>query len=181
MKKVQDEIDSVVGKSRLVEESDLAQLPYLECVVKETFRLHPAAPLLIPHESIEPCKLLSYDIPAKTRLYVNVWAIGRDPSEWDNPLEFLPERFSGSEIDVRGKHFGILPFGSGRRQCPGMALGMTIVQFTLARMLHSFDFRLPAPQKPEELDMTDSFGLTIIKTEPLKLMASPRLSGKLYE
>lgn len=181
MKKVQDEIDALVGKSRKVEESDLSELPFLAAVVKETFRLHPAAPLLLPHESIEPCKLLGYEIPAKTRLYVNVWAIGRDPSEWVNPSEFTPERFVGSEVDVSGQHFGLLPFGSGRRMCPGMALGLTVIQFTLARLLHSFDFSLPSPEKAEDLDMSETFGLTITKTQPLRLTAFPRLPRELLE
>ncbi|CAM6099831.1 unnamed protein product [Calypogeia fissa] len=181
MEKVRAEIDSVVGKARKVDESDLPRLPYLGCVVKEALRLHPAAPLLLPHESIEPVKLLNYDIPAKTRLYVNAWAIGRDPSHWTNPLEFYPERFLDSDVDVTGQNFGLLPFGSGRRMCPGMVLGLTVIQFTLARLLHSFEFSLPSPLKPEDVDMGETFGLTIFKTQPLQLMATPRLARELYD
>ncbi|CAM6095487.1 unnamed protein product [Calypogeia fissa] len=181
MAKVQSEIDTYVGKARRVEEADFPNLPYLEAVVKESLRLHPPAPLLIPHESIEPCELLSYNIPAKTRLYVNVWAIGRDQAEWEDPLEFCPERFIGKDIDLKGQDFRILPFGSGRRMCPGISLGLAVVQLTLARLLHSFDFSLPSWQNPEELDMSETFGLTMSKTEPLQLMASPRLSKELYD
>ncbi|BBN11308.1 protein MpCYP824A1 [Marchantia polymorpha subsp. ruderalis] len=181
MKRVQEEIESVVGTERKVEESDLPNFPYLYAIVKETLRLHPPAPLLLPHESIEACKLQGYNIPAKTRLYVNVFAIGRDPTVWDRALDFLPERFLESQIDCRGQNFELLPFGSGRRICPGMSLGLSMVQLTLSRLLHSFDFELPAWQKREDIDMNETFGLTCYKTEPLQLVPKPRLSTcKLY-
>jgi cytochrome P450 len=180
LEKLQAEIDSYVGNARSVEERDLAHLPYLDAVVKETFRLHPPAPLLLPHESIEPCNLLGYNIPSKTRRWVNVWAIGRDPAEWETPLEFLPERFVGSEIDARGQDFRFLPFGSGRRMCPGITLGMAMVQLTLSRLVQSFDFSLPFGKKLEDLDMSETFGLTVTRSSPLQLTALPRLLSKLY-
>ncbi|KAK1366231.1 3,9-dihydroxypterocarpan 6A-monooxygenase [Heracleum sosnowskyi] len=144
MEKAVQEIYSVVGKNRLVEESDIVHLPYLQAIVKETLRLHPTGPLFT-RESSEDCTIANYRIPAKTRLFVNVWALGRDPKYWDNALEFKPERFivstedrgSGkTQLDIRGQHFQLLPFGSGQRGCPGVSLGLLVVQTTLAAMIH---------------------------------------------
>jgi coumaroylquinate(coumaroylshikimate) 3'-monooxygenase len=120
--KVQEELDDVVGFERVVDESDIPQLKYLQAIVKETFRLHPPTPLLLPHENIEGREVGGYYIPPKTLLYVNVWAIHRDSSIYENPFEFNPERFVGSNIDLKGKDFQLLPFGSGRRVCPGVRI-----------------------------------------------------------
>ena len=144
MGKARREIDSVVGKNRLVEESDIINLPYLQAIVKETPRLHPAGPLIV-RESSTDCTIGGYDIPAGTRLFVNAWAIGRDPNHWENPLEFRPERFVNedgtlkSQLAVRGQHFCLLPFGSGRRGCPGTSLALQIVQTSLASMIQCFE------------------------------------------
>ncbi|KAH6812458.1 hypothetical protein C2S51_026220 [Perilla frutescens var. frutescens] len=116
------EIDSVIGKDRLVEESDIPSLPYLQAVVKETLRLHPTGPMIV-RESSEDCTIAGYDIAAKTRLFVNVWALGRDPNHWEDALEFRPQRFlykDNGQLDVRGQHYHFLPFGTGRRGCPGL-------------------------------------------------------------
>lgn len=140
MAKARQEIDMVIGKSKMVEESDIANLPYIQAIVKETLRLHPTGPLVV-RECTEDCIIAGYEIPAKTRLFVNVWAIGRDPNHWENPLEFWPERFLNkeemgkSQLDVRGQHFHLLPFGTGRRSCPGATLAMQVVQTTLAVMI----------------------------------------------
>ncbi|PIA53462.1 hypothetical protein AQUCO_00900210v1 [Aquilegia coerulea] len=168
--KAREEIDSVVGKSRLVEESDIQNLPYLQAIVKETLRLHPTAPLIV-RESTEDCKIGEYNIPKKTRLFVNVWAIGRDPKHWDNPLEFRPNRFltegSGkSQLDVRGQHFHLLPFGSGRRGCPATTLALQVVQTTLASMIQCFKFKL-GDGKGTTVDMTEAPGLTLPRAHPL--------------
>ncbi|XP_073002396.1 3,9-dihydroxypterocarpan 6A-monooxygenase-like [Typha latifolia] len=139
--KASAEIDSVVGRSRLVDESDIPNLPYLQSIVKETLRLHPTAPL-IPRESSEDCIIDEYDIPAKTTLFVNVWAIGRDLDYWKDPLNFYPERFVEGEqqaTDIRGQHFHMIPFGSGRRTCPGASLALLVIQATLAAMIQCFD------------------------------------------
>jgi flavonoid 3'-monooxygenase len=128
-KKAREELDDVVGLERVVNESDIPRLKYLQAIVKETFRLHPPVTLLLPHENIECCEVGGYHIPPKTRLYVNVWAIHRDPSIYVNPLEFNPERFVGSNVDLKGKDFQLLPFGSGRRVCPGFPFGLTTIKW----------------------------------------------------
>ncbi|KAJ7548417.1 hypothetical protein O6H91_07G011000 [Diphasiastrum complanatum] len=176
--KAQQELDHVVGRERKVEEADLPQLKYLQSIVKETFRLHPAGPFLVPHESTQAVQVTGYDIPAKTRLLVNAWAIGRDPSKWERALEFSPDRFLNSNIDVRGHDFELIPFGSGRRACPGLSLGLTSVQLGLAVLLQSFEWSLPSAH--EKLDMSEVFGLTLPKVVPLHAMATPRLPHHLY-
>ncbi|KAJ7548447.1 hypothetical protein O6H91_07G012500 [Diphasiastrum complanatum] len=176
--KAKEELDHVVGRERKVEEADLPQLKYLQCIVKETFRLHPVAPFLVPHESTQAAQVTDYDIPAKTRLLVNAWAMGRDPSTWEKALEFSPERFLNSNIDVRGHDFELIPFGSGRRACPGISLGLTLVQLGLAVLLQSFEWSLPSSH--ENLDMSEVFGLTLPKAVPLRSIATPRLPHHLY-
>jgi cytochrome P450 len=179
MKHAQKELDNLVGTNRLVEESDLQDLPYIQAILKETFRLHPPAPFLVPHHSIEACQVEGYIIPANTRVIVNVWAIGRDPNTWENPLKFDPDRFmKHPEIDVQGQDFSLLPFGSGRRGCPGRSFGMLVVQIMLARLLQSFDWSLPNNQ--HDLDMSERFGLDLKKAEALCAMAHPRLPSHFY-
>ena len=185
VKKALEELDAVVGRNRLVQESDLPHLKYIQCICKETFRLHPPVPLLLPHESIQACKASGYDIPAKSRMVVNVYAIGRDPNVWDDPLKFLPERFMEgnkySHINSHGQDFEFLPFGSGRRICPGMHMGNILVQLTVATVLHAFDWSLPDQMNPKDLDMSEAKGLTIPRAVPLRALAKPRLSHTLYE
>lgn len=168
MKKAREEIDSVVGKSRLVEESDIPNLPYLQAIVKETIRLHPTGPMIV-RESTKNSTINGYDIPAGTRLFVNVWAIGRDPNHWENPLEFRPERFivenGKNQLDVRGQHFHLLPFGSGRRSCPGTSLALYMVQATLSAMIQCFDWKLSGGGVI--VDMEEGPGLTLPRAHPL--------------
>nr|CAB3500747.1 unnamed protein product [Digitaria exilis] len=144
--KANEEMDRVISRERLVEEEDITRLPYLEAVVKETMRLHPVGPLLTPRLCREDVSLGGYDIPAGTRVLINVWTISRDPAVWDAPMEFRPERFvgggSGGGVDVKGQDFELLPFGSGRRMCPGMSLGLKMVQVVLANLVHAFAWRL---------------------------------------
>ncbi|KAL7131497.1 hypothetical protein ABFS83_12G007400 [Erythranthe nasuta] len=177
MKKVQKELEQVVGLERMVEESDLDQLEYLDMVVKETFRLHPVAPLLIPHYSTEDCTVNGYHIPKESRVIVNTHAIGRDPLVWARPNKFFPERFVGSEIDLRGQHFELLPFGSGRRGCPGMQLGLIQVRLIVSQLVHCFDWKLPEGMLPEELDMTEEFSLVVSRANPLIATPTFRLRG----
>lgn len=175
MKKLQQELESVVS-DRMVEEADLAKLDYLNMVVKETFRLHPVAPLLVPHESTEDVTLDGYHIPKKSRIVVNFYAIGRDPNVWlDNAEEFVPERFVGSDIDLRGRDFQLIPFGSGRRMCPGINLGLIEVKLILAQLVHCFDWVLPNGMSPIDLDMTEKFGLAVPRANHLLAVPTYRL------
>lgn len=167
MAKAQSEIDRVIGQKGVVEESDISELPYLQAVVKETFRLHPAAPLLVPRKAESDVEVLGFLVPKDTQVLVNVWAIGRDPSVWENPTRFDPERFLGKEIDVRGRDYELTPFGAGRRICPGLPLAVKTVPLMLASLLYSFDWKLPNGIVSEDLDMDESFGLTLHKTNPL--------------
>ncbi|KAF8762350.1 hypothetical protein HU200_009529 [Digitaria exilis] len=172
MKKVQEEIRAAVGdKAERVHHDDLPKLRYLKMVVKETLRLHPAVPLLLPRETLRHVGICGYDVPAKTRVLVNAWAIGRDPAIWgNNPEVFDPDRFDGSDTDFNGAHFELLPFGAGRRMCPGMAMGLATVTFTLANLLYCFDWALPEGMAPEDVDMEEAGGLTVHKKTPLLLV-----------
>ncbi|KAJ4801684.1 hypothetical protein LUZ62_052930 [Rhynchospora pubera] len=175
MKRLAAEIDIVVGKDRLVDETDIARLPYLQAVVKETLRLHPTGPLL-GRQCTETCTVDGYTVPAGMLLFVNVWALGRDPTSWTNPLDFNPERFINEdnvcEIDVRGQHYQFLPFGTGRRICPGATLAMLVVQSTLAVMVQCFDWKLSGGGL---VDMTERPGLMLTRVKPLICMPVPRL------
>ncbi|WVZ13357.1 hypothetical protein V8G54_010923 [Vigna mungo] len=160
MKRLQQELEHVVGMNRHVEENDLEKLSYLNMVVKETLRLHPVAPLLLPRECREDVTIDGYLIKKKTRVMINAWAIGRDPKVWDKAEIFDPTRFENNNVDIRGKDFRILPFGSGRRGCPGIHLGLTTVSLVLAELVHCFDWKLPLGMCCDELDMEEIFGLT---------------------
>nr|QWK52418.1 cytochrome P450 76C4-1 [Isatis tinctoria] len=168
MVKAQAEIDRVIGQKGVVEESDIPEMPYLQAVVKETFRLHPAGPLLVPRKAESDAEVLGFMVSKGTQVLVNVWAIGRDPSVWENPTRFEPERFLGKEIDVRGRDYELIPFGSGRRICPGLPLAVKIVPLVLASLLYSFDWKLPNGIVSEDLDMDETFGLSLHKTTPLQ-------------
>lgn len=181
MRKLQAELDTVVGTDRIVAETDLPALPYLQAVVKEIFRLYPPAPLNLPHQSNEATTIWGYEFPAGTQLFVNFYAIQRDPKVWDNPLEFNPERFvEHPEIDMRGNHFGLIPFGAGRRQCPGMPLGILFVQMGVARLAQAFDMALPEGEDVKDLDMSERFGVTMPRKNPLCVVAKARLPAHLY-
>ncbi|EOY20997.1 Cytochrome P450 superfamily protein, putative isoform 2 [Theobroma cacao] len=173
---LQQELETVVGRSRMVEESDLPQLTYLDVVVKESLRLHPVGPLLIPHESMEDITIDGYFIPKKSRIIVNAWSMGRDPDVWSNNAEeFFPERFIDSNIDLRGQDFQLIPFGSGRRGCPGMQLGLITIRLVLAQFVHCFDWELPDGMLPVQLDMSENFGLSMSRANPLLVKATYRL------
>ncbi|XP_019267229.1 PREDICTED: cytochrome P450 CYP736A12-like [Nicotiana attenuata] len=175
MKKLQNELEQVIGKNRMVEESDLENLEYLDMVIKEGFRLHPVVPLLIPHESIEDCTVDGFHIRKGSRILVNVWAIGRDPDIWPEPENFKPERFLGCNIDVKGHSFQLLPFGFGRRSCPGLQLGLTIVQLLVAQLVHCFDWELPNNMLPKDLDMNEKFGLVTARVQHIMAIPTYRL------
>ncbi|KAJ0802837.1 putative cytochrome P450 [Helianthus annuus] len=160
MRKVQDELTQVIGTTNIVEESHLHKLTYLDGVIKETFRLHPPLPLLIQRCPDESCKVGGYTIPKDTVVYINVWAIHRDPKNWSNPLEYKPERFINGKWDYNGNNVKFLPFGSGRRICPGIPLGDKMLTYMLASLLNSFEWNLP---KDEEFETSDEFGFVTKK------------------
>ncbi|KAJ6845793.1 cytochrome P450 71A1-like isoform X1 [Iris pallida] len=168
MKKAQEELWSVVGDKGKVEESDLSQLEYLKLVVYETMRLHQQSP--IPRESMEQCKVDGYDIPKGTLVFVNAWALARDESSWENALEFRPERFIGSPISHLGNDFQYIPFGAGRRICPGINFGMATVHVALANLLYAFRWELPPGIKEDDIDLDEAPGSVTYKKNPLFLV-----------
>ncbi|KAG0599537.1 hypothetical protein M758_12G159700 [Ceratodon purpureus] len=149
-KRALDELDEVVGRDRLVEESDMPNLPLIQNIVKETLRIHPPAPLLIPHGNFEPCEVAGYHIPANSSVLINLYALSRDPSFWERPLEFSPDRFIGLNLTVQGSDFHYIPFGYGKRGCPGLNLGMTSLNYGLALCLQCINWRFPAGAKLSE-------------------------------
>ncbi|XP_010478790.1 PREDICTED: cytochrome P450 76C4-like [Camelina sativa] len=167
MTKVQDEINHVIGQNEDFQESDISKLPYLQAVIKETFRLHPAAPFLLPRKAETDVEILGFPVLKESQVLVNVWAIGRDPKLWENPTQFEPERFLGKEIDVKGTDYDLTPFGAGRRICPGLPLALKIVPLMLASLLCAFEWKLPNGVSSADLDMEETFGLTVHKTNPL--------------
>ncbi|XP_042503364.1 geraniol 8-hydroxylase-like [Macadamia integrifolia] len=169
MVKAQLELQENVGDRKPMEETDVARLPYLQAVVKETLRLHPPAPLLLPHKAEAEVEICGFTVPKDAQVLVNVWTIERDPSIWTNPDSFVPERFLGSSgIDVRGRDFELTPFGAGRRICPGMPLALSMVHLMLAALLHSFDWKIEGGISPNDMDMADKFGITLEKALPLR-------------
>nr|GMD69331.1 cytochrome P450, putative [Ipomoea batatas] len=172
MRKAQLEVRQLMNGKEKVRESDLPQLKYLKMVIKEALRFHPPAPLLVPRETTDKCTVAGYDIPAKTRVFINAVAIGRDRRAWERPGEFWPERFWESEVDYRGNHYELIPFGAGRRGCPGMNFAAPLVELAVANLLYRFEWRLPAGMGVEDVDMDEAFGITIHKKTPLCLVAS---------
>ncbi|XP_047326720.1 flavonoid 3'-monooxygenase CYP75B137-like [Impatiens glandulifera] len=179
MKKAQQELEVVVGPNNIVEESHMHKLPYLYAVMKETFRLHPPVPLLVPHCPSETCTIGGYTILKGTRVFINAWAIHRDPSLWENPLKFDPERFMKSKLDYSGNDFNYLPFGSGRRICPGIEIAEIMFLYLMASLIHSFEWKL---SEGEKLDLEEKFALILKKKKALMTIPTPKLlSQALYE
>ncbi|CAI0439056.1 unnamed protein product [Linum tenue] len=171
MKKAQTEVRAVFGKRGKVEETEIHELNYLKMVIKESLRLHPPLPLLVPRESLEQCEMEGFTIPEKTKVIVNAWAIGRDPKCWSEPERFYPERFMDSRTaDYKGNDFEFIPFGAGRRICPGISFGVSSVETALANLLFHFDWKLPGGVKPESLDMDELFGLGVRRKNDLHLI-----------
>ncbi|KAL2321899.1 hypothetical protein Fmac_026278 [Flemingia macrophylla] len=170
MKRAQEEVRIIVGHKSKVEENDVNQMHYLKCIVKETLRLHDPTPLMAPRESMTSVKLKGYDISEKSLVYINVWAIQRDPKFWKNPEEFLPERFENSQVDFKGQeHLHFIPFGFGRRGCPGVNFGIAVIEYVLANLLYWFDWKLPEESGALDIDMSEVFGLVVSRKEPLHL------------
>jgi cytochrome P450 len=179
--KAREELDAVVGRDAVVEESHLPRLHYLHAVIKETLRLHPALPLMVPHCPDADATVAGYRVPAGTRVFVNVWAIMRDPAVWKDPEEFVPERFlpggadggEGRKLDFNGSDMEYLPFGSGRRICAGIAMADRMTAYSLAMLLQAFDWELPAGAR---LDLEERFAIVMKKAMPLVAVPTPRLS-----
>ncbi|KAF5738821.1 hypothetical protein HS088_TW12G00014 [Tripterygium wilfordii] len=152
LKKAREEIDSVVGSSRLIEDADLNKLPYLNCVVNESLRLGPAAPMPLPHLNMDDCTVGGYDVPKGTMLFVNIWALHRDPKLWEDPYAFKPERFLGFEAGGDQKAgLKFIPFGAGRRQCPGITMGTRVMAIALGTLIQSFDWEKPQGEYENEV------------------------------
>jgi len=173
LKKAQAELNEIIGKENPVEELEIARLPYLQAVVKETLRLHPPAPFLVPRKAETDTLLCGFTVPKNAQVLVNAWAIGRDSSAWENPYSFEPERFLGKEIDVKGRDFELIPFGAGRRMCPGMPMAMRMLHLMLGSLIHRFHWRLEDGITPENMDMEEKVAFTLQKAQALRAIPIP--------
>uniref|UniRef100_A0A0D3C6F1 Uncharacterized protein n=1 Tax=Brassica oleracea var. oleracea TaxID=109376 RepID=A0A0D3C6F1_BRAOL len=162
MAKAQAEIERMIGQDGLVQEPNISEFPYLQAVLKETLRLHPPVPLLLPRKAETDVEIFGYIVPKNAQVLVNVWAIRRDPDVWENPAQFEPERFLGKETDVKGKDYELTPFGAGRRICPGLPLAVKMVSLMLVSLLYSFNWKLP-----NTIDMDETFGISLHKANSL--------------
>ncbi|KAK3028968.1 hypothetical protein RJ639_039995, partial [Escallonia herrerae] len=171
MKKAQAEVRQALKQKKTIGETDIQELSYLKLVIKETLRLHTPAPLLVPRECREECRIGGYNIPVKTKVMVNAWAMGRDPDYWHDAESFIPERFETSPLDFTGTNLEYIPFGAGRRMCPGVSLGLANVELPLAALLYHFNWKLPSGIRAEDLDMTENVGATAGRKQNLNLIA----------
>ncbi|XP_021301089.1 cytochrome P450 82C2-like [Herrania umbratica] len=178
LKTAQEELDLKVRRDKWVQDSDIEKLVYLQAVIKETLRLYPPGPVSFPHEAREDCSISRYHVQKGTRVILNLRRLHRDPRIWSNPDEFQPKTFltSNANVDVLGQHFELIPFGSGRRSCPGMTLALQTTHLTIARTLQGFDLTTPFM---ELVDMTEGLGITMPKATPLDVLLSPRLPARL--
>ncbi|MBA0604431.1 hypothetical protein Godav_017091 [Gossypium davidsonii] len=170
LKKVEQDVRKVAKNKQKIELNDLNQMKYLKCVIKETLRLHPPVVFLVRRGTSEAVKLGNYDIPPDTTVFINVWAIQRDPIWWENPEEFIPERFENSRVDFKGQDFQFIPFGCGRRDCPGMPFAIASLEYLVANLLFRFDWKLGDGETAETLDLIENYGLTVNKKVPLRVM-----------
>jgi cytochrome P450 len=170
VKKAQAEVRDIFKKRGKIDEKSIDELKYLKAIIKEVLRMHPSAPLLLPRESGQACEIDGYHIPIKSKLIINAWAIGMDPKYWTEPERFYPERFIDSSLNFKGTNFEYIPFGAGRRICPGINFGIANVELTLALLLCHFDWKLPNGMKSEDLDMTEVFGASVKRKNNLCLI-----------
>ena len=175
LKQAQEELDLKVGRDKWVDDHDIKDLVYIQAIVKETLHL-----VSIPHEAMEDCHVCGYYVPKGTSLLVNVWKLHRDPRIWEDPEKFLLERFltSHASIDASGQHFEFIPFGSGRRFCPGYAIALQVSYLAVARLLQGFEFTTPSSML---VDMKEGLGITLPKATPLEALLTPRLASRLYQ
>jgi len=174
MKKLQNEVRGIATGKQDITDDDLEKMKYLKAVIKESMRLHTPIPLLVPREAIQDIKVMGYDIAAGTQVLINAWSIARDPLLWEDPEEFRPERFLKTSIDYYGQNFEFIPFGSGRRGCPGIQFGSTLNELALAKLVHKFDFSLPSGARAEDMDMTEAPGISCNRKFPLLVVATPK-------
>ncbi|XP_076916272.1 premnaspirodiene oxygenase-like [Bidens hawaiensis] len=172
MNKLQVEVRRVLKGKKKVYESDIKELDYLKLVIKETLRMHPPFPLLLPRECRTKCEIGGYNIPVNTKVIINSWKVGCDPDYWTDPESFIPERFSECLIDFKGTHFEYIPFGAGRRICPGLTMGLANVELLLTRLLYHFNWELPNGVNPKDLDRSESFGANLKRKDDLYLVPS---------
>ncbi|KAJ6421793.1 hypothetical protein OIU84_029063 [Salix udensis] len=172
MKKAQEEVRQVFSDSENVDEAGLQNLKFLKLIIKETLRLHPPISL-IPRECSKTCEIDGHVIQAKSKVIINAWAIGRDSNSWTEAEKFYPERFQDSSVDYKGTNFEFIPFGAGKRMCPGMLFGIGNAELLLARLLYHFDWKLPNGEAFEDLDMDEAFGGTVTKKHHLNLIPIP--------
>ncbi|KAJ0818756.1 putative cytochrome P450 [Helianthus annuus] len=179
LKRAQEELDLHVGRKRLVDESDIKNLVYLQAIIKETLRLYPPAPISLLHQSTEDCVVGGYTVPKDTLLIANLWKLHRDPNVWSDPYKFRPERFltDKKDIDLKGQHYELLPFGSGRRMCPGVSFALQSLHLTLASLIQGFEL---AKSSDGPVDTSEIFRLTNNKASPLDVLLRPRLSSDVY-
>ncbi|KAK8978141.1 hypothetical protein V6N11_062936 [Hibiscus sabdariffa] len=149
---------------------DISKMNYLKCVVKETLRLHPVAPLLVPRQTSASVELGEYYIPSNTTVLINAWAIQRDPEWWENPEEFMPGRFEHSNVDFKGEDFQFIPFGAGRRSCPGLQFGVASIEHMIANLVYWFDWKLADGEIAENFDMSEVYGLAVTRKTPLHVL-----------
>ncbi|KAL0296068.1 UNVERIFIED_CONTAM: Geraniol 8-hydroxylase [Sesamum radiatum] len=167
LSKTKQELSDIITPAGIVQEQDIARLPYLTAVIKRTMRMHQTSPLLLPHRAEQDVEIQGYTIPKHTRIWVNSWSISRDATYWEKPTCFMPERFLNSDIDFRGNDFRFTPFSAGRRICPGLNLAVRMVALIVVNLVKTFDWKLPNGMAPEDMDMTEKFGVTLRKAEPL--------------
>jgi cytochrome P450 len=172
MAKAQKELTQVISSTRSVEESDINQLPYLQAIINETFRLHPPGPLMLPHLAQATVNITGFTVPQGAQVLVNLWAMGRDEAIWPEPEKFMPERFLGRVVDFKGGDFDLIPFGAGRRMCPGMPLAIRTVHLVLATLLNRFEWKIPVEVERTGIDMSERFGVTLTKAVPLCAIAT---------
>ncbi|XP_015896293.3 (S)-N-methylcoclaurine 3'-hydroxylase isozyme 1 [Ziziphus jujuba] len=170
LKIVEDELAREINQEDFIAESHVPNLTYLQACIKEALRLYPPIPYLVPHRAVESCQVMNHTIPKDSMILMNLWAIGRDPNYWEDPSEFKPERFLNSSLDFKGNDFQLIPFGSGRRICPGLPMAALHVPLIVASLIHFFDWSLPLGKDPRDLDMTEKSGLDMVKKVPLLLV-----------
>lgn len=173
MKKLQQEVTKIAQGRSMISEEDLEKMEYLKAVIKEALRLHPPSPLNLPRESTQKVKLMGYDIPKGTQVIINAYAIGRDPLLWEEPEEFRPERFLNTSLDYKGNHYDWLPFGGGRRGCPGIQFSVVVLELAVANIVYKFNLALPDGVKVNDMDMSEGTGISIHRKASLLVTANP--------